>query len=73
MKNLELSKITLNEDMSCHCSIHTGGVAKMFVYARTIQEVAKYIRYCEKSKVQYFILGNGTNTIFTDQGYNGLA
>lgn len=73
MKNLELSKITLNEDMSCHCSIHTGGVAKMFVYARTIQEMAKYIRYCEKSKVQYFILGNGTNTIFTDQGYNGLV
>ena len=31
------------------------------------------VKFCNKNKLNYFILGNGTNTIFTDKGFRGLV
>lgn len=39
---------------------------------RTVQEVQKTIQICLENQIPYFILGNGSNLLVSDHGYQGV-
>ena len=63
----------LYEPMKNHLSFACGGEAKFFTEPKTIDEFTKTISECKRLKRKYFILGNGTNTLCPDEGYNGVV
>lgn len=53
-------------------SLRVGGVADYFLEAKTVEELIQAVRAAVKLKIPYFILGGGSNIIFSDYGYPGL-
>lgn len=70
LKNEEIIK---NEIMSRHTTFKIGGPAQYFVKPRTIDKIIEIIHLCNKHKVNYFILGNGSNLLVSDNGYYGVV
>lgn len=54
-------------------SFHIGGVADYFFEAKTIDELIKAVRTAIALKIPYFVLGNGSNILFSDYGFAGLV
>jgi len=49
-----------------------GGPAKYFFIAKNTQDLLKVLRLCKKYKLPIFILGGGSNILFSDKGLNGM-
>lgn len=72
MKRNQFGEIIKNEPLKKHCSMHVGGGCKLFCMPQKISQLLAILKYSNKNKIKYFILGNGTNVIFKDNGYNGI-
>ena len=60
------------EPMKKHTTFRVGGPADYFVTPQTAEEVAKVIEACTQEKVPYYIVGNGSNLLVSDKGYEGV-
>ena len=66
-------QILENEPMNKHTSFKVGGPARFFAKAESTEDLkAAMTLACEKS-LPYFILGNGTNLLVSDKGYDGIV
>lgn len=50
-----------------------GGTARYFVTVYTLQELRDAIAFSRETNVPYTILGGGSNTLFSDHGFDGLV
>ncbi|MEK7138018.1 MAG: UDP-N-acetylmuramate dehydrogenase [Patescibacteria group bacterium] len=66
-------KISKNVLLSKHSNYRIGGKAKYFFEAKTVKEIKDAILWAKANKQKVFILGGGTNLLFSDKGYNGLV
>lgn len=63
--------VFLDEDMKKHTTFKAGGKAKYFVTPDSIEKVSELISYLE-GKVKYYIIGNGSNLLVKDDGFDGI-
>lgn len=56
-----------------HTTLRVGGVADYFFEAKTIDDLIRAVRAAFDLKIPYFILGNGSNILFSDYGFAGLV
>lgn len=61
-----------DEPMSRHTTFRIGGNADYFVKPGNADEVAAVIVVCREYNIPYFILGNGSNLLVSDDGYRGM-
>lgn len=61
-----------NEPMSKHTTFKTGGAAEVFIEVENAQQLIKMIPYLRLLELDYFILGNGSNLLVSDKGYQGV-
>ena len=71
-KILKDDEIIENEMMNKHTTFKIGGPAKFFTKPKNIIQIIDIIKLCDSYKVNYFILGNGSNLLVSDNGYNGV-
>ena len=50
-----------------------GGKAKYFLVAKNKNQILNGILWAKKRKIPFFILGGGSNVLFSDKGYEGLV
>lgn len=55
-----------------HSNYKIGGPAKYFFEAESVEEIIEAIKTARRIKTSVFILGGGTNILFSDEGFNGL-
>ncbi len=65
--------VCFDEPMRKHTTFQAGGPAKVFVTPQTASELASVIRLCREFEKPYFILGNGSNLLVSDEGYEGVV
>ncbi len=53
-------------------TFRTGGPVKCVYEPSTIDEIKQVLQYCRLNNNKYFVLGNGSNVLFTDEGYDGI-
>ncbi|MBR2871810.1 MAG: UDP-N-acetylmuramate dehydrogenase [Clostridia bacterium] len=70
-----LYAITLSEDepMSEHTGYGVGGKAKYFVTVYSARALSQVMQLCDEHRVKYKIIGNGTNLLFSDKGFEGVV
>ncbi|MBI2626688.1 MAG: UDP-N-acetylmuramate dehydrogenase [Parcubacteria group bacterium] len=56
-----------------HTSFKIGGPAKKFVEIKSIEEAFEVFRSSELKDLPVFVLGEGTNVLIGDEGFDGLA
>jgi len=69
---LPSEQITQKELMENHTSLHIGGAADYFVTPKTSDELHSVIFLCKNENMPYYIIGNGSNLLVSDQGYRGM-
>ena len=70
---LAKENIKENEPMKNHISFKTGGCARYFVTPECSDEVIAVIDAFKKEKVPYTVIGNGSNLLFSDKGFDGAV
>jgi UDP-N-acetylmuramate dehydrogenase len=61
-----------DEPMAKYTTIGVGGVAQYLVTPRNYRQVSALLKYANKSRLEYFVLGKGSNLIVRDAGYTGM-
>lgn len=59
-------KITENASMAEECSFRAGGRAGAFIKIENTEELKGVLRFMTEEKIPHIILGNGSNTLFSD-------
>ncbi|WP_330585261.1 UDP-N-acetylmuramate dehydrogenase [Blautia luti] len=65
-------KVRINEPMNRHTTFRIGGQADYFLLPSSSEEVKGILEICKEESLQYFILGNGSNLLVSDEGYRGV-
>ena len=65
-------EIAENEPMKNHCSFKTGGPVRAFVAPQSINSLSIICCALKENEVAPFMLGNGTNVVFPDEGNENL-
>ncbi len=63
-KKVPLAKLT---------SFKIGGPADLFFQVENEKDLIEIFEYIKKNKLKYFILGGGSNIIFSDEGFRGIV
>ncbi len=64
--------ICLQESMASHTTFRIGGLADCFVELENEEQLIKIQKYLRQVGVPFFILGNGSNLLVSDDGYRGV-
>ena len=65
-------KIRFEEPMAKRTALGVGGKAKFFAEADSLYGLNGLVNLAEKHRVKYKVIGNGTNVLVSDNGYDGL-
>lgn len=61
------------EQLARHLNFRIGGPAKYFVEAKSAQDIVDAVTIAREHSVEFFVLGGGSNTLVSDQGFEGLV
>ena len=67
------ANIMVDELMENHTSFRVGGPADILVTPNDVLEVQALIKICKKYKVNYFLIGKGSNLLVKDGGIRGVV
>ena len=62
-----------NQLLAPYTTFKIGGLADWFCETRNEQEVVEAIEFAKEKKLPFFILGNGSNLLVSDDGFRGVV
>lgn len=62
----------INEPMTKHTTFKIGGCADFFITPETVQQIREIVTYCRQMNINYFVIGNGSNLLVSDDGFRGV-
>ena len=62
-----------DEPLKNHTSFRIGGPAAYFAEPADTEALVKTVRFLREESVPYFIIGNGSNLLVSDEGYPGVC
>lgn len=62
-----------NENLDKYTSFKIGGPAKTLLFPKDEASLIKIIEICKLENLKYIILGNCTNVLVSDEGYDGVV
>lgn len=72
-KCLYKGSIKRNADLKEYSSFRIGGKCKYLVTLTSVEEILKVTTLLNGRNTNYIVLGNGTNTLFSSSGYDGVV
>ncbi len=66
-------KIKKNESLKKYSTFKIGGEAKYFCVVKSLDDLKKACLWAKSESLQTFILGGGSNVLFSDDGFDGLV
>lgn len=70
---LPAERILYSEPMKNHTTFRIGGPAKVFLIPDTEEELTGIVRALLSSGEKYTVIGNGSNLLVPDNGYDGIV
>lgn len=71
-KNKNVGKILIDEPMKNHTSFKIGGPVDIMILPNTEDEIKTAIEICRKEKLDFMVMGNGSNLLVKDGGIRGV-
>lgn len=65
--------IRTDEPMRTHTTFRIGGPADYFVTPETKEQLSELLQLCKREQKPYYVLGNGSNLLVSDDGYRGVV
>ena len=67
------TRVIENESMQKHITFRAGGITPLFVELVTQEEIMDVVSLLEKETEDYYLIGNGSNLLVSDKGYQGAV
>lgn len=64
--------VLVSEPMKKHTTFRIGGDADVLVRITGKEQLSKVLKYLGQVEVPYYVLGNGSNLLVSDEGYRGV-
>ena len=61
-----------NEPVKNYTTFRIGGPAKYFVLPKNLDELKEVLNICKTHNMRYFVIGNGSNILASDKGFDGV-
>lgn len=71
--NNSFNNIKYDEPMKYHTSFKVGGKADIYIEPESVDELIRFICYLKEKSIPYFLFGNGTNLLVSDDGIRGAV
>ena len=65
-------EVKIREPMKRHTSFRAGGPADWYAAPETADELAAVCRACRKAGSRFYVIGNGSNLLVSDEGFRGV-
>lgn len=65
--------IKYNEPLCCHTTFKVGGPCTAMIFVNSSESLSKLISYCINNEISYLVIGNGSNLLVDDRGFNGIV
>lgn len=62
-----------NAPMSRYTSFKAGGCAKLLIKPNSVDTLSKILKECIDKQVNYLVIGNGSNLLISDNGFDGIV
>ena len=62
-----------NVPMAAHTTFRIGGPARLFAPLTNTLQLIALIAFCQGHELKYTVIGNGSNLLVPDEGYDGLV
>ena len=72
-KNIKISEIKKDVDMSKSTSFRIGGKADLLIKVKDTQELKYIVKYSNHNKIPITVIGNGSNLLVRDKGIRGIT
>ena len=66
-------EVLTNEPLSKHTTLAIGGPASIFIKVKLDTELISAINIAKELKVRFLVIGDGSDLLITDKGYDGLV
>ena len=73
IKNNFRGEILINEPLSKYTSYRIGGPASLFLVPADKSDAVDLSVYLQQSKIEFVVIGNGTNVLVSDKGIEGIV
>lgn len=73
IKKIFKGTISLNEVLAPYTTFRIGGVADYYLEPSDAEDVVSIINYASNHGVPYYVLGNGSNILISDDGIRGIV
>jgi UDP-N-acetylmuramate dehydrogenase len=67
------NQLQSNVALSNYSTAHVGGNAAWLMRVKNEKELTEIVQLCWENQIKFFILGSGSNTLFSDNGFDGLV
>ena len=64
--------VRYDEPLKNHTTFKIGGNCIALVEPREISEIIEAVKICRENNIKFFVIGNGSNLLVPDEGYNGV-
>ena len=71
--NNEGIEYQLSAEMKEHTTFKIGGEAECLCYPKTVEDIKEIIKICKNDNIPFFVLGNGSNLLVSDNGIDGIV
>lgn len=65
-------QILCGESLAKHTTFRIGGPADLFLQPKNEDEISELVRFCNEKEIPFYIMGNGSNILAGDKGYEGI-
>ena len=73
LEKIDHLELRYNEPMSSHTSFGVGGPADVFAMVNSPQALVELYNLTLDNGTKFFLIGNGTNLLFSDEGFRGVV
>ena len=70
--SLHIGKVIKNEKLSNYTTYRVGGKVRAICYPKGEEELITLVKLLKEKNIKYFVLGNGSNVLFSDELYDGI-
>ena len=64
--------VRYDEPLKNHTTFKIGGNCIALIEPREVSDIVETIKICRENSIKFFIIGNGSNLLVPDEGYNGV-
>ncbi|HOF42727.1 MAG TPA: FAD-binding protein, partial [Candidatus Moranbacteria bacterium] len=64
--------IEKNAPLAPMSSFKIGGNADFYAEVKTVSELKEALKFAKENRLDFYVLGGGTNVLFSDKGFSGL-